>query len=110
MRCSLGTWESRRKTSGSMTSGFFNHFSQLLRRLADEFSAAFDFAIALLSSFFKGFEFVRSGSVLPEGIISGFDFHFSESNDVRPRNDTDVFPADSSSEPFAEVSFSVSNG
>src|SRR5207244_2541050 len=104
---SFGSSESRRKTSGSMRSGFFNHLPQLLGRFADEFSAVFHVPVTLLRCFLKGAQFGRTRSVLLKGIIRGFNFHLAESNDIRAGNNADILPARRRRQPSAEISLRV---
>ena|SRR5438445_13512182 len=107
MRCSRGTRESRRKTPGSMTSGFFNQLPQLLRSLADKFSLTFHFPIPLLRGSFKCRHFVRRCAVLDERIIRRFNLDFAKGNNIRSGNNADIFAAGGGSEPLAKVLFGV---
>ena len=103
----LGNSRSRLSTPGSMERSLLKHFSQLFSRDGNEFSRALKCPVTSVRGFFQGCHLFRGRPVLTLRIILGFHFHFAQSDNVRPTDDTDVFAPGGGSQPPPEVFFGI---
>lgn len=59
---------------------------------------------------FEAIQLLRRYAILALGVVSGFNRHLAQSNDIRPADDGDILAMGSGFQPFAEVFLGVGDG
>src|SRR6266404_9386008 len=106
----FGRAASRLSTSGSRARGFFKQLLEFFVSDELQLAGAAEFFVPAIRRAGEGVEPAGGYVIFPLSVISGFDFHFAQGNDVGAGNDADVFAARGGLEEAAQVFLGAGDG